>query len=145
MEPISKIMSRRVGVSRPGWSSRQAAEKMRVLDVGAVPVCDGQKLLGMITDRDIAVRTVAAGRDPSQTRVSDVMSGNLVWCSEEASVEEVAEKMATHQIRRIPILDGEKNLVGIVALADLANSQQDSVLKAGALEGISEDSGRARS
>lgn len=145
MESISKIMSRSVGVVSPGSTIREAAEQMRVLNVGAVPVCEGQKLLGMITDRDIALRAVASGRDPLQTRVSDVMSGNLIWCSEEASVAEVAETMAAHQIRRIPILDQEQNLVGIVALADLANSQQDPGLKADALEGISEDSGRARS
>lgn len=145
MEPISKIMSRSVGVVSPGSSIREAAEQMRVLNVGAVPVCDGQKLLGMITDRDITVRTVAAGRDPLSTRVSDVMSGDLIWCSEEASVQEVAEAMSTHQIRRIPILDRKSNLVGIVALADLATSQQDCGLKAEALEAISEDSGRARS
>jgi len=138
MQPIREIMSRDVKVMNPSSTIRQAAEQMKSLDVGAVPVCDGQKLIGMITDRDIAVRTVAEGKDPAQTKVSDIMSGDVVWCFEDASPQEVAAKMAEHQVRRIPIVSREKKLVGIVALADLASSQQHIDTKAEALEGISE-------
>jgi len=145
MQAISKIMSRDVSVVSPSATIRQAAEKMKSLNVGAVPVCDGQKLVGMITDRDIAVRTVADGKDPAQTRVSDVMSGEVVWCFEDASLQEVANQMSERQVRRIPVVNREKKLVGIVSLADLATSQHAADAKAEALEGISEDSGRPRS
>jgi CBS domain-containing protein len=145
MEPISKIMSRDVQVARPDSSVRQVAEQMKSLDVGALPICDGQRLLGMITDRDIALRTVAEGKDPSRTKVSDIMTGEPIWCFEDESTEQVAGKMADHQIRRIPVVSRDKKLVGIVALADIATSQRSPDTKADALEGISEDSGRARS
>ena len=145
MQAISEIMSREVSVLNPSSTLRQAAEQMKAQDVGSVPVCDGQKLVGMITDRDIAVRAVAEGRDPNATRVSDVMSGDVVWCFEDASTEEVAAKMADRQVRRVPVVNRDQKLVGIVALADLATSQQGSDVKADALEGISEDSGRPRS
>ena len=142
---VSQIMNRNVRVIRPDTNVRQAAQEMKTLDVGALPVCDGQSLLGMITDRDIAIRAVADAKDPQNTRVSDIMSPEVVWCFDDASTEEVAAKMADHQVRRIPIVDRQKKLVGVVALADLATSQEDSDTKADTIEGVSEDSGRARS
>jgi len=99
----------------------------------------------MVTDRDIAIRAVAGDRDPRNTKVSDIMSSEVVWCFDDASTQEVAAKMADHQVRRIPVVDRQKKLVGVVALADLATSQQDPDTKADAIEGISEDSGRTRS
>jgi len=142
---ISHIMNRNVRVVRPDANVRQAAQEMKSLDVGALPVCDGQSLLGMITDRDIAIRAVAESKDPQNTRVSDIMSPEVVWCFEDASTEEVAAKMADHQVRRIPVVNRQKKLVGVVALADLATSQEDPDTKADTIEAVSEDSGRARS
>jgi len=143
MQAISHIMQRDVRVVNPNSSVQQVAQEMKSLGVGALPVCDGQKLLGMVTDRDIAVRSVAEQKDPKNTPVSDIMSKEVIWCFEDASTEEVASKMADHQVRRIPVVDRQKKLVGIVALADLATSQQDPDTKADTIEGVSE--GRSRS
>jgi CBS domain-containing protein len=143
MQQINQIMSRDVRVVAPSATVQQAAEQMRKLDVGAMPICDGQKLIGMITDRDIAVRTVADGKDPKTTKVSDVMSSEIVWCFDDDDVQDVARVMGERQIRRIPVVDHDKKLVGIVALADLAE-HGDEETKAETLEGVSEDT-RARS
>jgi len=145
MQTISHIMNRNVRVVSPDTNVRQAAQEMKSLDVGALPVCNGQQLIGMITDRDIAIRSVADNKDPQNTKVSDIMSPEVIWCFDDASTEEVAAKMADHQVRRIPIVDRQKKLVGVVALADLATSQEDADTKADTIEAVSEDSGRARS
>jgi len=142
---ISQIMNRSVRVISPDTNVRQAAQEMKSLDIGALPVCDGEKLLGMITDRDIAIRSVADDKDPRSTKVSDIMSPEVIWCFDDASTEEVAAKMADRQVRRIPIVNRQKKLVGVVALADLASSQQDPDIKADTIEGVSQGSGRARS
>jgi len=138
VQQIREIMHRDVKIIPPSASVRQAADEMRALDVGAVPVCDQKKLIGMITDRDIAIRSVAAGKDPETTKVAEVMTGEVISCSEDASVDEVARLMGDRQIRRIPVVDRNKALVGIVALADLAISPQHTDTKAEALEGVSE-------
>jgi len=138
VQQVSEIMHRDVKVIPPSASVRQAADQMRALDVGAVPVCDQKKLIGMITDRDIAIRSVAAGKDPQTTKVAEVMTGEVVSCYEDASVDEVARLMGDRQIRRIPVISHDKALVGIVALADLAISPQHTDTKAEALEGVSE-------
>lgn len=145
MQQVSQIMNRNVRVISPDTSVRQAAQEMKSLDVGALPVCDGERLIGMLTDRDIAVRSVADNKEPQNTKVSDIMSPEVVWCFDDASTEEVAAKMADHQVRRIPVVNRQKKLVGVVAMADLATSQQDPDTKADTIEGVSEDSGRARS
>jgi len=142
---ISQLMNKNVRIVRPDANVRQAAQEMKALDVGALPVCDGQNLLGMVTDRDIAIRAVAENKDAQNTKVSDIMSPEVIWCFDDASTEEVAAKMADHQVRRIPVVDRKKKLVGVVSLADLATSQQDADTKADTIEGVSEDSGRARS
>jgi CBS domain-containing protein len=111
---------------------------MKRLDVGSVPVCTGRKLVGMLTDRDIAVRAVAEGRDPKQTRAKDTMTPDVVYAYDDQSVEEVADMMAAHQIRRLPIINREKELVGIVALGDLAVDVQDSQMSSDVLEDVSE-------
>jgi CBS domain-containing protein len=144
MQAISQIMQRDVRVVKPSSTVEQVAREMKSLDVGSLPVCDGQKLLGMVTDRDIAIRSVADARDPKKTLVSDIMSTDLVWCFEDASAQEVASKMADHQVRRIPIVDRQKKLVGIVAMADLATSRHDPDIKADAIEGVSEGTGGPR-
>ena len=118
---LKEIMSTEVEVVRPDSSIQEAAEKMSSLDVGALPVCDGRRLSGMITDRDITVRATAAGRDPKTTRVSDCVSSELVYGFEDQEVEEAQALMEQKQIRRLPVLSRDKQLTGIVfALADLA-------------------------
>jgi CBS domain-containing protein len=120
MQTIQEIMTRNVEVVRPDAPIREAAEKMRSLDVGSLPVCDGQRLVGMITDRDITIRAIADGRDPSQTPVTEAMTPEIVYCYDDQDVKEVAELMEERQIRRLPIISRDKRLVGIVSLGDLA-------------------------
>jgi len=117
---VSEVMTRDVKVVRPDDNVRRAAQLMDELNVGVLPVCDGERLVGMITDRDITVRVTAAGTAPDQAKVSDAMSSDVRWCSESDDIEDVVRKMSDSQIRRIPVVDGNKKLVGIVALGDLA-------------------------
>jgi CBS domain-containing protein len=138
---IREIMTRHVDVIPPDASVREAASKMKELDVGAIPVCDGQKLSGLVTDRDITVRAVAEGRDPSEVRVSEVMSSEIAYCFENETIEQAAKLMESKQIRRLPILDRNKQLAGIISLGDIsvrteASRQKD--LAADALQEISE-------
>jgi CBS domain-containing protein len=113
---------------RAGATICEAACKMKTLDVGALPVCDDAgNFVGMVTDRDITLRATAEGRDPNQTCVGDVMTGDLVYCTEDTPADEVARVMQRHQIRRVPIVQpgqsGEvppHDLRGIVSLGDLA-------------------------
>jgi CBS domain-containing protein len=120
MQTVQEIMTRQVEVVRPDAPIREAAEKMRSLDVGSLPVCDGQRLVGMITDRDITIRATADGRDPAQTRVAEAMTPDIVYCYDDQDVKDVAELMEERQIRRLPIISRDKKLVGIVSLGDLA-------------------------
>jgi CBS domain-containing protein len=138
MQNLSEIMTRDVRVIPPSSTVQEAAEQMRQEDVGAIPVCDGRKLIGVITDRDIAVRSSARGQDPKSTRVTDVMSDQVVWCFDDATVSDVARVMQDKQVRRIPVVDRDKQLVGIVALADLATSSVSEGTKSTGLKGVSE-------
>ena len=135
---IKEIMSRDVQVIHPDSMIQEAAGKMKTLDIGSLPVCDNQRLLGVLTDRDIAVRAVASGRDPGTTKVSDTMTPELIYCFEDENVKEAAKLMERHQIRRLPILNREKNLVGIVSLGDLALESGDDKMSGQVLEEISE-------
>src|SRR5687767_6570578 len=96
---IGEVMSRDVQVLHPQASLRAAAEQMRALDVGAIPVCDGERLVGMITDRDIVVRAVALGRDATATDISACMSPEICWCYEDDPVERAAQMMERYQVR----------------------------------------------
>jgi CBS domain-containing protein len=102
----------------------EVAKKLAQQDYGAVPICDGEKLKGMITDRDIVVKVLAEGKDPAQTKVIDLIQGEVVTIGADDPIEEAARTMAEHQVRRLPVIDGDK-LVGMVAQADLALSGQD--------------------
>jgi CBS domain-containing protein len=140
---IREIMTRHVDVIPPSASIREAAAKMKELDVGAIPVCDGQKLAGLVTDRDITIRAVAEGRDPSEVRVAEVMSSDIAYCFEDETVEQAANLMESKQIRRLPILDRNKQLAGIVSLGDISvriGGSRQKDLAADALEEISEPS-----
>ena len=133
---IADIMSRDVTVARPESTLREAAETMARIDAGALPVCDGRRLQGILTDRDIVVRGLAKGLDPDAT-VTQVMTEGVEYCFEDDDLTEVCDKMATSQIRRIPVVDRDKNLVGIVSLGDLA--RQSPPAKAGdVLEEVSQ-------
>lgn len=123
MQKVSDIMTRDVRYIAPREKLRRAAQMMSDLNVGALPVCDGRRLVGMVTDRDMIVRGTAAGRAPDEACVADVMSEQPRWCFEDQPIDEVMRQMAEGQVRRIPVVShGEaRELVGIVALGDLAS------------------------
>lgn len=128
MQRIGEIMTRDVMTVSPQETIRRAAQMMDELNVGAIPVCDGRKLVGMITDRDIIVRAIAAGNPPDSTSVGDIMSSDVRWCYEDQPVDEVMEEMRDVQIRRIPVMDHTtNNMVGIVSLGDLATKHSAEV------------------
>ena len=133
---VRDVMTTGVETVAPGDTIRVAAEKMDALDVGSLPVCDGERLVGMVTDRDLAVRAVAIGRDPNRTAVVEAMTPELVYAREEQPVGEAVDLMREHGIRRLPIVDQRQRLVGIVALADLA-TRGESAAAGDALEGVS--------
>ena len=135
---IRDVMTRKPRVIQPDATVADAATLMRRLDVGALPVCDGSRLIGMVTDRDITTRATAEGLDPFLTSVRDVMSPGVAWANEDDLVEEAARIMREHRIRRLPIVDERHSLVGVVSLGDLATEVNDDQMSGDTLERISE-------
>lgn len=130
-------MTKNVNVIEPACSLREAAEKMRDGDFGILPIAENDRLIGMITDRDIVVRAVAEGKDPRQVTVRDVMSKEVLYCFEDQTLEEVAQNLGENRIRRLAVLSREKRLVGILSLGDLAQSKADPYQVEEALSHIS--------
>lgn len=126
MSRISELMTTNVKVVRPDETVQNAAKLMAEMDVGAIPVCDGKRLQGMVTDRDITIRATAEGRG-GNTPVSEVMTTDVIWCTEQDDTQDVLERMGEAQVRRIPVVDQDRNLVGIVALGDLAVEDEENV------------------
>ena len=120
---VKDAMTTKVVLARPDQSIRDAARLMAQCDMGVLPVAENDRLVGMITDRDIAVRAVAEDKSPD-TAVRDVMSPEVLYCFEDEAVDDVAQKMGEQQIRRLPVLNREKRLVGIVSLGDLATNSK---------------------
>lgn len=120
MTAVLQVMTRGVRAMSLSDSVVLAAQAMDELNVGVVPVCDGQPLVGMVTDRDITVRAVAQGRADERRRLSDIMTGGVHWCFEDQPLEEVLRGMSTTQIRRLPVVDRQKHLVGMAMLGDIA-------------------------
>ena len=116
---VNEAMSSDVKVASPDQSIRDAARLMAEIDAGVLPVGENDRLIGMITDRDIAIRAVAAGKPPT-TPVREIMSSEVKYCFEDDDLDDVAENMADIKLRRLPVLDREKRLVGIVSLGDIA-------------------------
>ena len=135
---ISEIMTRYVECVGPETTLREAAENMRSLDVGPVPVCDNDRLVGILTDRDIVVSAIAEGHDPRTTTVREAMTPGVDYCFEDDDTAEAARKMREKQIRRLVVLNGDKQLVGIVSLGDLAVKTGDEEQAGETLEEISE-------
>jgi CBS domain-containing protein len=136
---IRDIMTRDVRIVDPDRTLREAAKQMEELDVGLLPVAENDRLVGMISDRDIVVRSVGAGKS-CDCKVRDIMTRDVKYCYDDHEVEDVAENMAHQQLRRLPVLDRQKRLVGIVSLADLA-LDRDAALCGSALRGISQPGG----
>jgi CBS domain-containing protein len=134
---LADVMTHEVRFVSPEDNLYEAARRMADGGVGALPVCDGGRLVGMVTDRDIVVRSVARGEEPRTVRVADAMTYDVECCSEDDSLEEVGRRMAQRQVRRIVVLDGGKSMVGIVSLGDIARSRGNSPVVAHAIEEIS--------
>lgn len=116
---IREIMTPGTDLTGPDSPVREVAKRMRDDDVGALPVGENDRLVGMVTDRDIAIRGFTGAREPSECTVRDVMSEGIYYCFEQDDAERAAEIMAQHKVRRLPVLNGEKRLVGVVGLTDL--------------------------
>jgi CBS domain-containing protein len=134
---LREVMTRDVEVVASDAPLRDAAAKMKQLDIGMIPVCDGDRLRGMLSDRDITVRATAEGKDPTKTKVSEIMSTEIVYCLEDQEVEEAVSLMEARQIRRLPVLNQDKRLVGIVSLGDIAVHVGDRELAGETLQEIS--------
>jgi CBS domain-containing protein len=129
-------MSRQTHLASPDQTLREVAFTMSEQDIGAMPVGENGRLVGMITDRDIAIRGVAEGRNPG-TKVREIMTEQIRTCFESDDIDQVAREMAELQMRRLPVLDQEKRLVGIVSLGDLATSGKTPGQAEAALHGVS--------
>jgi CBS domain-containing protein len=137
---VSKFMTREVQLVTPTQTIRDAAQMMLDLDAGALPVQQDDRLVGMITDRDIACRAVAQGKSP-ETPVRDVMSSEVLYCFEDQEINDVARNMGEVKVRRLPVVNRDKRLVGIISLGDLAPNEEPAVT-ASAVTNISKHGGR---
>ena len=137
---VSKCMTRDVQLVNPTQSIRDAARAMAEIDAGALPVGQDDRLVGMITDRDIAVRAVAEGKSPD-TPIREVMSREVLYCFDDQELKDIARNMGEMKVRRLPVLNRDKRLVGIVSLGDLARKEEPS-LTASAVTNISKQGGR---
>jgi CBS domain-containing protein len=139
MMKISEVMTTDVETVSADQTAREAAAFMLRADAGSIPVCEGDKVIGMITDRDIAVRGIAEGRGPD-TPVSELMSDGIICAHEDDDVQAVARRMSEEQVRRLPVIDSEERLIGIVSLGDLARETASKAAEQ-ALEGVSAPGG----
>ncbi|CAL8480901.1 CBS domain-containing protein [Caballeronia sp. S22] len=126
MTSVAEVMTRDAVTLGPTESMRQAAKIMDELNVGALPICDGEKLVGMLTDRDIVVRGVSAGASVD-TPIESLLSEPVAWCFETDDVADVQERMAREQIRRMPVVDNQKHLIGIIAIGDIATNADGQI------------------
>ena len=136
---VAEAMSRDVCVADPNQSICQVACSMAEIDAGAMPVAENDRLVGMITDRDIAVRAVAAGKGPD-TPVRDVMTHDVKYCFEDEDLDHVAKNMAEQRLRRLPVMSRDKRLVGILSVGDIALTQGNKAAGE-AVSGISRHGG----
>ena len=137
---VSEVMTREVQTVRPDQPVQEAASFMLSTDAGSIPVTENDRLIGMITDRDIAVRGVAKGYGP-ETPVRELMTSDIISARDDDDVEEAATKMSEAQVRRLPVIDGQQKLCGIVSLGDLSRETDDSTANQ-VLEGVSQPGGQ---
>jgi CBS domain-containing protein len=135
---IQEIMSRNVQCIEPTTPIGKAAEKMRERDIGFLAICDNDRLVGTITDRDITVRSVAQGRDPRLAPVEEIMTPSVFYCYEDDDLEHVAKNMQEKEVRRMLILDRQKRLVGVVSVGDIARASGEKQLAGETLGEIAE-------
>ena len=135
---VREVMTPDVVIASPEDTLQRAAEMMIDIDAGVLPVGENDRLVGILTDRDITVRAVAAGKEPTECKVREVMSPEIRYIYEDESVEDAARNMAELQMRRLPVLNRDKRLVGIVSLGDLAVDTGEEALKAEVLQAVSQ-------
>jgi len=116
---VKNEMTKNIEFVNPKTSLKEAAQKMKNFDIGVLPICENDLLLGILTDRDITIRSTAFGKDPNTTSVEEIMTSGVEWCFEDDNVEEVAAKMERKKIRRLPVINRDKKLVGILSIGDL--------------------------
>jgi CBS domain-containing protein len=137
---VSDVMTREVKLANPNDTLRDICRTMAQIDTGAMPVGDGERLVGMITDRDVAIRGVAEGKGPD-AKVSEVMSKEVLYCFDDEDLDHVARNMGDVKVRRLPVVNRDKRLVGIVSLGDVAISGDTSTTDT-AVVGVSEPGGQ---
>lgn len=123
MTTCGEVMTRNLVVAQPDDSVASVAKQMKEWDVGPIPIVEDtvdKRLVGIVTDRDLAMKVVAEGKDPNTTKVREVMTEDVVTCRESEDIQETMQAMSQHQLRRILVVDGDNNLVGIIAQADIA-------------------------
>lgn len=132
------MMTPEVVTLAPTAKAKDAAALMRSLNIGAIPICEGTRLMGMVTDRDLVLRVMAEGLNPEHETIQTIMTSDVDYCYEDQTVEEAAQVMQDRQVRRLPIINRENELVGIVSLGDVAVKGTDRMTTATALEEISQ-------
>lgn len=136
---VSEAMTRNVRLCTPGQTIREVASMMAEIDAGSMPVGENDRLIGMITDRDIAIRAVAAGKSP-ETPVREVMSEHIHYCFDDEEIDEVAQNMGDIKVRRLPVVNRDKRLVGILSLGDVARTEGGETV-GDAVVGVSQPGG----
>jgi len=136
---VSEAMTRNVRLCTPGQTIREVASMMAEIDAGSMPVGENDRLIGMVTDRDIAIRAVAAGKSP-ETPVREVMSEHIHYCFDDEEVDEVAQNMGDIKVRRLPVVNRDKRLVGILSLGDVARTEGGETV-GDAVVGVSQPGG----
>ena len=134
---LREVMTTEVTTLLPTATVQSAAQQMQTLNVGSIPICERNQLVGMLTDRDIVVRVIAERHNPETQQIQDVMTPHVDYCYEDQDVEEAAQVMQDRQIRRLPVIDRDNQLVGIVSLGDLAVKTNEEKTLAQAIEQIS--------
>jgi CBS domain-containing protein len=139
---IQECMSEDVTIAAPAQTIRDAARMMRNIDAGFIPVGENDRLVGMITDRDIAIRAIAEGKGP-ETPIRDVMTKEVLYCYEDDDMDDISDQMAEQQVRRMPVLNRQKRLVGIISLGDIAQAADGDLARSAAtLNGVSQPGGK---
>jgi len=135
---VREIMKQNVECIEPTTPIAKAAEKMRELNIGFLPICENDRLIGTVTDRDITIRSVAQGRDPRLAPIREVMSLSVFYCFDDEDIEDVGKHMQETEVRRMLILNREKRLVGVISLGDIARTAGEMELAGETLQKISE-------
>jgi CBS domain-containing protein len=140
MQQVKDVMSPQAEVISPDATTEEAAGVMKSLDIGVLPVCDEEGLVGILTDRDVVMRVIGEKRDPKAVRVGEAMTPNIIYCFEDEDVGKAASLLEAHHIHRLPVLNRERNLVGVVSIDDLAAAGEDHPIGSHLLKEMSQSS-----